>query len=199
MKFLYFILYISYIIHLHTCITLSHKRLPITPKATDLDNHYGTIPSENKYGPNTAERIQLTREGLTTGENIKITPITNLEQEIKHNEVVSGNLDNTSYDASKIINAHLTKPKIEINADIVHDAIIKTPVHLGSIVNEKEIHHVNKLNGEIDVDKFQIEKPLMGTLNNIEEVTTRHKAVVDLDEGKVINENKANLTYHGIN
>ena len=55
------------------------------------------------------------------------------------------------------------------------------------------------MNGEIQVNKFQIEKPLIGMVNNIEKVTIGHKVVVDLDDTKFMNENRTNLTYHWIN
>ena len=73
---------------------------------------------------------------------------------MQQNKVVSGNLNNSSYDTSKIINAKFAKLKIEINPDTVHDAIIKTLVYLWNVVNEKKIHSVNKLNGEINVNKL---------------------------------------------
>ena len=42
------------------------------------------------------------REGIT-GKDTPITPIQNFNKEINAGQVVSGELDNTSYDASKII------------------------------------------------------------------------------------------------
>ena len=73
------------------------------------------------------------------------------------------------------------KAKNRNKHDFVYDAIIKTLVYLGNVINKKEIRSINKLTCEIHVDKFQIEKPLIGMVNNIE-VTTKHKTVVDLDE-----------------
>ena len=74
-----------------------------TPKAADLGDHFGTEPVKNIYGPkNPLPTPDLMREGIT-GRDTPITPINNFYKEINPVAVVNGDLDNTSYDASKII------------------------------------------------------------------------------------------------
>ena len=74
-----------------------------TPKAADLGDHFGTEPVKNLYGPKAPIAIvNLMREGIT-GRDTPITPITNFYKEVNPLQVVNGGLDNTSYDASKII------------------------------------------------------------------------------------------------
>lgn len=75
---------------------------PLTPKAADLSDHFGTEPAHGVYGPKSHVEQRLMREGIT-GKDTPITPITNFNKEINPSQVVSGELDNTSYDASKII------------------------------------------------------------------------------------------------
>ena len=81
-------------------------RVDETPKAADLDNHFGTDPAHNLYGPKIEQPINLVREGVT-GPEVSITPITNFSKEINPAEVVSGDLTNTAYDASKIRKAEI--------------------------------------------------------------------------------------------
>ena len=74
-----------------------------TPKAADLGDHFGTEPVKNLYGPKAPIAIvNLMREGVT-GKDTPITPINNFYKEVNPVAVTSGGLDNTSYDASKII------------------------------------------------------------------------------------------------
>ena len=81
------------------------RGFPATPKADDLQDHFGTEPVKNIYGPNSHHVLaHLAREGVT-GEGTPITPINNFGKEINPVQVVAGDLDNTSYDASKIIKA----------------------------------------------------------------------------------------------
>lgn len=75
---------------------------PLTPKASDLSDHFGTEPAAGIYGPKGYVDQRLAREGIT-GKDTPITPITNFNQEINPSQVVSGDLVNTSYDASRII------------------------------------------------------------------------------------------------
>jgi hypothetical protein len=74
-----------------------------TPKAADLGDHFGTEPVKNLYGPKAPIIApNLMREGVT-GKDTPITPINNFYKEVNPTSVTSGGLDNTSYDASKII------------------------------------------------------------------------------------------------
>ena len=84
------------------------KFLPTTPKASDLTDHFGTEPSDNLYGPDGRNPVEfLPREGIRPGGTTPITIIDNYNKEINPLKVVSGNLLNTSYDASKIIKPRL--------------------------------------------------------------------------------------------
>ena len=75
-----------------------------TPKAADLGDHFGTEPVKNLYGPKAPIAIvNLMREGVT-GKDTPITPINNFYKEVNPSAVSSGGLDNTSFNASKIIN-----------------------------------------------------------------------------------------------
>ena len=89
------------------------KDLPMTPKAVDLMDHYGTEPAKNLYGPKLMFVGNLAREGFT-GEGTPISPINNFSKEINPIQVVAGELDNTSYDASKIIKAEIAGKNIQI-------------------------------------------------------------------------------------
>jgi hypothetical protein len=84
--------------------SLRQRPFTITPKGLDLTDHFGTESANSAYGPK--ERIvgDLAREGIVT-EGVPITPITNFNKEINPTQVVAGDLDNTAFDASKIIKA----------------------------------------------------------------------------------------------
>jgi hypothetical protein len=104
------VLTISALLIILSCSLVSGSNLrvpfPLTPKAADLTDHFGTEPVQNVYGPKDYRVVHLAREGVT-GEGTPITAITNFGKEINPVQVVSGDLENTSYDASKII-----KPEI---------------------------------------------------------------------------------------
>lgn len=179
------------------CIKIRPSNLPITPKAVDLDNHFGTAPSENLFGPHHGEVVQLAREGVTDP-TTPITPITNFNKEINPTQVVSGDLDNTSYDASKIIKPEIASPKLEIDSQIVHEAIVKTPVQLGTQIDNKVVTTMNRITGQIDTKNVQTEKPIIGVMNNVREVTSEHKTLLNLSTGKVI-DTAPQFGYHGKN
>lgn len=84
------------------CIFAKNAKLPSPPRANDLSDHFGTNPSANQYGPRPATLQPGTLQRRGVNENPSITPIKNFDQEIDPKEVVSGDLTNTSPDASKI-------------------------------------------------------------------------------------------------
>ena len=193
MKIILISLLLTSIFSLH----LRPSNLPITPKANDLDNHYGTLPSENLFGPKHNEGVFLAREGVTSA-TTPITPISNFNKEIDPTKVVAGNLDNTSYDASKIVKPEIATPKLEIKSEIVHEAIVKTPVQLGTQIDNKTVTSMNRITGEINTKNIQTEKPIVGMMNNVSEVSTEHTTLLNLNNGKVI-DTTPQLGYHGTN
>lgn len=154
-----------------------------TPQAENLSNHYGTDVNSNKYGPNHSTGVNLRREGVSPGK--PVSPITNFEKEITPARVASGDLDNTAFDATKIVKPHLAHPKAEILTTFHHEAIVKTPVHLGTRTEENTITTMNRVNGQIDSKQVTTEKPIVGVLNQLKRVETKHTTMVDLNTGKV--------------
>ena len=79
------------------------KDLPITPKASDLSDHFGTLPSQELYGPKQPLVARLAREGSTPGNCIFSKPITNFNTQIVPSQVIAGDLLNIAPNAVKII------------------------------------------------------------------------------------------------
>ena len=174
---------------------LGLKVLPTTPKAGDLTDHFGTEPGNNVFGPKTTVVGRLAREGITS-DATPVTPITNFGEEIKSNEVVAGDLDNVAYDASRIVKAEIAAAKFDIKSDFVHEAIIKTPVHIGNQYSEKTTESMNRVTGEVTKRTEQVTKPIVEMINNVREVKTHHETLVDVKTGKIIEPLKV-PEFHG--
>ena len=165
-------------------ISIRPSLLPITPKAQDLTDHFGTEPVENIYGPHRNNVVDLAREGVTPGTVIK--PITNFAKEINPSQVAGGDLTNTAYDSTKIIRPTYAQPKLDINSKIVHDAVINTPVQLGTQINEKSVVTQDRITGKIDTARVQTSTPIVGMMKNLRQVTTAQRTLVDMTDGKAI-------------
>jgi hypothetical protein len=178
---------------------LTPRGFPRTPKALDLDDHFGTEPVQNVYGPQARLVVaDLAREFDTVDGPRYSTPITNLVQEIRPEEQVSGDFTNTSYDASKIIRPEIANPKAEINSTFVHEAIVNTPVHLGTQHTSKLVNTSNRLTGEVSSKEIHSEKPIVGVIKNLRQVTSNKKTFVDIHTGNIINTQKPTF-LHGVN
>ncbi len=164
-----------------------------TPKASDISNHFGTDINFDKFGPK-APSVNLRREGVAPG--VPVTPITNFKAEINPKAVSSGDLDNTAFDASRIVKPEIASPKAEIKSKIHHETIVKTHVHLGNHFEENTTTTFNRLNWKVDTKTVQVEKPILGLKNEIRNVVTDHTTVVDLTTGKVMVP-KADTQLHG--
>ena len=165
-----------------------------TPKAGYLENHYGTDISQNKYGPNAPKGVNLRREGILPG--APVPPIANYNQEIKNEEVRSGDFDNTAFDASRIVKAHIAAPKIEIKAKIHHEALVKTPVHLGNRHEEKIVTNFNRLTGQVKSKKVAVIKPIIGIKNEVRNVEHDHTSVYDVTTRTLVKP-KPDVKCHG--
>lgn len=176
------------------------RGFPKTPKALDLDDHFGTEPVRNMYGPQARQNVgipDLAREFESVDGPHVWTPIKNLNQEIKPSDHTHGDLTNTAYDASKIIRPLLAHPKAEIDTDFVHEAVVSTPVQTGMHHTTKTIHTANRVTGEISAKEIHEDKPIVEVLKNLREVHTQKKTFLDISNGKVINTQKP-TALHGV-
>ena len=181
---------------LNALSTRLRKDLPITPKAQDLMDHFGTNPDKSLYGPHDRVVNKIAREGVL-GPQTPISPIYNFNQEIRASQVVAGDLENTSFDASKIIKPELAVPKFDIKTTVVHEAVVKTPVRLGTQFEEKNMQTMNRVTGQVSKKTVTVEKPIIGVMNNVREVETNHQTMVNVLTGQVIDPTKK-AELHGL-
>ena len=127
----------------------------ITPKGNDLSSHWGTRPRDNKYGPSAPEGVDLSRKGR--GRNI--TSITNYDKELNTSEIVSGSLDNTAYDASKIEKPEYAHKKAEIFTHVHQQHKVEVPEVVGMYydkpiigLKEKKINVDNVVRDVLDLE-----------------------------------------------
>lgn len=162
--------------------------IPRTPKAMDLENHFGTEPVDGLYGPaahGVVIKGDIAREYDTVDGVKATTPISNLDV-IKPENVSNGQLNNTAYDASRIISPELAAAKAKINATFVTDAVVNTPVQIGTHIETKEIKVYDRRTGEITGKEKTTEKPVISVLKNLRKVSTEKTSYVNLEDGKII-------------
>jgi hypothetical protein len=140
--------------------------LPVTPKAGDLNDHYGTDPTMNIYGPKGHVHAHLEREGVELPGQ-PITPIENFNQEIHADEVVAGDLRNTSYDARRIISPQLARAKARVQTRFVHDAVVNTPVQYGTRVEDRVHTVTDHQTGQVTRVHDTKEVPIVGLMKNV--------------------------------
>jgi hypothetical protein len=171
-----------------------HINLPSPPTADNLRNHFGTNPSSKMFGPAAFTKgMNIVRRGRLVGEDI--LPIENIDEEILPEELTSGSLDNTSRDATKIIRPAHADPKVHINTNLTHNAVIKTPVHVGDQLEKVTVKTLNRETGMVNVEKTTLKKPILAVLETAKEVNTQVDTLIDVSSGNEIkpDESKALL------
>jgi hypothetical protein len=182
-----------------TELTLSQgttpRGFPYTPKALDLEDHFGTEPVQNRYGPAAHILVpsDIARE-YDSVDGVKLTtPITNLNV-INPNEVVHGDLTNTAYDATKIINPLLSNAKAKIETTFVHDAVVSTPVQVATHTDTKDVNIMNRITGEVTTKRVITEKPVISIIKNLRKVSDNKTTYYDMAKQALIDTNpKARL------
>lgn len=172
------------------------RGFPRTPKALDLDDHFGTEAVQNLYGPQARAIVpDIAREFDSVDGPKFTTPIKNFSKEINPSEVNNGDLLNTAYDASKIIKPEYAHAKAEIDTTFVHDAVVSTPVQLGVHHQVKVVNTVNRATGEISEKEVATDKPILGIVKNLRKVSTDRKTFVDINTGSIINTQKPTMLH----
>lgn len=87
-------------------------------------------------------------------------------------------------------------PKADIHTTLVHDAIVKTPVQLGTIRSENTVTSMSRVDGKVQSKTVISEKPVLGVVSQLKTVETAHNTVVDLKTGKLIIPDYKKV-YHG--
>ena len=68
---------------------------------------------------------------------------------------------------------------------------------MGTNYEEKTIQTMNRVTGEVTSKHVTVEKPIVGVVNNVREVSTDHQTIVNLNTGKVIDPFEAPVK-HGL-
>ncbi len=95
-------------------------------------------------------------------------------------------------------NNKILVPKFDIKSSIVHEAVMKTPVQLGTQYEEKSTQSMNRVTGQVSKKTVTVEKPILGVMQNVREVTSNIQTLVNVNTGKVIDTQKK-TGLHGIN
>lgn len=74
---------------------------------------------------------------------------------------------------------------MKIDSKFRHEAVVKTPVHLGYNIEERSIKTMDRITGKIHTQVVQTSKPILGVVNTVREVETPHTTEVDLRTNRV--------------
>jgi len=142
-----------------TCCSMNLNK--ITPKGQDLKNHYGAPKQFNKYGPQENPYSQYVEANADNIIPFKTHNVMKIEKQLRDNQNVikSGDFKNMTPSAQNIIKPEIAKPKLAINTELNHPAVVQVPT-VKSI--KKDFHEVtayNKETGQIVKDKVILSKP----------------------------------------
>jgi hypothetical protein len=95
-----------------------------------------------------------------------------------------------------VISIYNLGPKLDIKTDMTHEAVVKTPVHIGDQFSEKTTQSMNRVTGEVTKRTVQTTTPIVQVMNNVREVKSTHQTLVDVRSGKIIDPVKV-PEFHG--
>lgn len=171
-----------------------------TPKGSDLKNHFGTHPLDQKYGPknNMADLVETNidlfspvnaveakREELTKQFQYKITDPGN---KMNPTPLKSGAYTNIAPSASGEINPEIATPKLQVSGQIEYPASLQVPVYTGMQKNFHDVIAKDKTTGEIVEEKVVIQSPNYVTEERIANVKRNFDQHYDLRTGELITE-----------
>lgn len=151
----------------------TNKNFP-TPKALDLQNHFGLPEVGSPYGVETsmAENVERNPEVYTPQrfnkwkdverEFTKFHPFAGWEDKLNPHHIKSGEFKNVAPAASKLVNPEITGPKLHVQAEVIYPAHTKLPTFYGYRKTLQPVTAYDKLERKIINDHVVINKPLYG-------------------------------------
>lgn len=189
--FLIFTLILSMMIN---CLSVQLRKGQLTPKATDLKNHFGGRNIGSQYGP-ASDFTQFVEANPDTFMPFKDGK-KKIESQVKSQKTVAaGDMTNVAPSAEKIIKPEIAGPKVNIKAEVVYPAVVQVATFKGM---KKEFHPVtayDKETGQIIKDKVLIEKPEYAPELQVMNIDQTHEESIDLNTGKRITKRREKVNH----
>ncbi len=80
----------------------------------------------------------------------------------------------------------------------MHEAVVKTPVHMGTQYEERASQSMNRVTGQVTKKTVTVEKPIIGIMNNVRQVESNQETLVNINTGRIIDVTKK-AELHGTN
>lgn len=180
-----------------------------TPKGFQLKNHFGAANVGSPYGPTTdpyAQYVEANPETFmpfkTDGkkkilQQLEFKPYPGHETKLNPNVIKSGDMTNIAPNASKIISAPITGPKLKIEAEVIHAAEVSVPTFVGMKKESKKVVAYDTVTGQIVNDVALVNYPEMKMEKQVMNIKHPHELTIDLKTGDKI-ENTQEKKVHGI-
>lgn len=166
-----------------------------TPKAKDLNNHYGISIKNSPYN-NSKRDLNIYAQKNFSEVNLNHDPsklkeslIENLKAE-KNPEnspekdvvVASGTLSNLGGNSSKLVNPEIASPKLKVEATLNHPKIIEYADFVGYKNKTKEVDVLDKKRNLIFKNKVSVSEPEYKKIKEIVNLPTKHTLTFDLSK-----------------
>lgn len=150
-----------------------------TPKAVNLQNHYGGPSIGSQYGPEGDPFAQYVEANPDTflpmktdgkkhiEKQLKFRPYPGEDNKFNPSPIKSGDMTNIAPSAEKIITPEIATPKLNVQTQVIYPAAVALPTFKGM---KKEFHDVTAYDKEerkIVHDKVLIEHPEMVMENHV--------------------------------
>lgn len=100
-------------------------------------------------------------------------------------KIFAGMFSNVAPEATGFITPEMSKPKQYVRTLLHHQAVVSTPVVLGTKREEHEVTRTNPFSGvEVSHDTYSTSSPIMGQVHQVMNVATSHDQFVDTETGR---------------
>jgi hypothetical protein len=144
-----------------------------TPQAIDLKNHFGAPSVEEIYGPERNNLVEYVEKNPDTFVNnfkkgngrdkilnkLKYIPYPGADKKLNPHVIKSGEMTNIAPSAEKIITPEIAVPKLHVEAEMEHQAVVGLPTFVGMKTEFHPVTAYDKETGQIVHDKVIINRP----------------------------------------
>jgi len=179
-----------------------------TPKAKDLNNHYGLNSYNSPYGNSGTDYQEFVRDNLS-----ELIPLKNnhtelkaslekdidLSQQLNPYSVKAGSLSNMANNATALISPNMAPPILKIEAQAIYPKVVEYATFLGFNNAVKNVTVLDKQQNRIINDTVIAKEPVYERERKVVYLPTTLQAKIDLTKKEIMRRTKKSTqkVFHG--
>lgn len=176
--------------------------LTLTPKASNLRNHYGVSGANSIYNNNNRDIENFIKNNIAeiipnknkidfAKELNKHSPVNNT---FNNSNIKSGSFSNQANSAQKLISPSVAPASLHLKTEVNYPKVVEYSEFKGFKNTVKNVNVLDKKLNEIKKEKVLVSEPIYERQREVVDLPTKLEAKINLSNNSLINDNSSDKT-----